>query len=106
MSKASTRHFNLAQTQYHVSFHNSVTVKNLSLIDRGANGGVSGEHVRVIFCTSRTVDIKGIDNHHVNDIGIGTVGGVANTQKDPVIAIMHQYTLLGKGDSIHSPSQL
>jgi hypothetical protein len=28
------------------------------------------------------------------------------TQHGPVIAIMHQYTLLGKGASIHSPSQL
>jgi hypothetical protein len=62
--------------------------------------------VRVIFRTSRTVDIKGIDNHHVNNIGIGTVGGVVNTQKGPVIDIMHQYALLGKGASIHSPSQL
>jgi hypothetical protein len=73
-------------------------------MDRGANGGVAGEDVRVIFRTSRTVDIKGIDNH--NDIGIGTVGGVVNTQKGPVIAIMHQYALLGKGVSIHSTSRL
>jgi hypothetical protein len=106
MSKASTRHVNFTQTQYHVSFHDSLTVKNLSLIDQGANGGVAGEDMRVIFRTSRTVDIKGIDNHHVNDIGIGTVGGVVNTQKGPVIAIIHQYALFGKGASIHSPSQL
>jgi hypothetical protein len=100
------RHVNLAQTQYHVSFHDSVTLKNLLLIDQGANGGVAGEDVRVIFRTNCTVDIKGIDKHHVNDMGIGTVGGVVNTQKGPVIAIMHQYALLGKGASIHSPSQL
>jgi hypothetical protein len=62
--------------------------------------------VRVIFCTSRTVDIKGIDNHHVNDIGIGAVGGIVNTQKSPVVAIIQHYALLGKGASIHSPSQL
>jgi hypothetical protein len=62
--------------------------------------------VLVIFRTSHTVDIKGIDNHHVNNIGIGTVGGVFNTQKGHVIAFMHQYSLLGKGSSIHSPSQL
>jgi hypothetical protein len=62
--------------------------------------------MRVIFRTSRTDDIKGIGNHHVNNIGIGTVGGVVNTQKGPVIAIMLQYTLLDKGASIHSPSQL
>jgi hypothetical protein len=106
MSKASTRHVNLAQMQYHVSFHDSLTVKNLSLIDRGANGGVAGSDVLVILRTNRTVDIKGIDNHHVNDIGIGTVGSVVDTQMDPVIVIIYQYALLGKGASIHYPSQL
>ena len=106
MSKSSTRTINMAHIAYRVSFHDSITVNKLSLIDRGANGGVAGEDVRVIFRTSRTVDIKGIDNHHVNDIGIGTVGGVVQTQHGPVIAIMHQYALLGKGTSIHSPSQL
>jgi hypothetical protein len=62
--------------------------------------------VLVILRISRNVDIKGIDNHHVNDIGIGTAGGVVKTQKGPVIAVMHQYALLGKGASDHSPSQL
>ena len=37
---------------------------------------------------------------------IRTVGGVINTQKGPIIAIMHQYILLGKGASIHSPAQM
>jgi hypothetical protein len=106
MSKSSIRQVNVAHLEYHVSYHKATMSNPLSLIDRGANGGVAGEDVRLIFKTSRTVDIKGIDNHHVNDIGIGTVGGVVQTQNGPVIAIMHQYALLGKGPSIHSPSQL
>jgi hypothetical protein len=105
MSKASKRSVNTAITEYRVSFQQSMD-KISSLIDRGANGGVAGDDVRIIFKTNRTVDIKGIDNHHVNDIGIGTVGGVVNTQRGPIIAIMHQYALLGKGASIHSPAQL
>jgi hypothetical protein len=51
-------------------------LNNRYLIDHGANAGVSGEYMRVLFRTRRTVDIKVIDNHHVNDIGIGTVNGV------------------------------
>jgi hypothetical protein len=43
-------------------------------------------------------------NHHVDNIGVGTFGGVFITQKGPVIAILHQYALLVKGASIHSPS--
>ena len=90
MSKSSTRQVNIAHLEYHVSYHKAIMVNHLSLIDCGANGGVAGEDVRKIFRTSRTVDIKGIDNHHVNDIGIGTVGGVIQTQHGPIIAIMHQ----------------
>jgi hypothetical protein len=106
MSKSSTRCVNITHIEYFVSKHESLLAHSMSLIDRGANGGVAGDDVRIIFRTNRTVDIKGIDNHHVNNIGIGTVGGVVQTQHGPVIAIMHQYALLGKGASIHSPSQL
>jgi hypothetical protein len=100
-----TPHVNLAQIQYPVSFHDSLTIKNLSLLYQGVNSGAAGDDVHVIFCTNRTADIKCIDNHRVNDIGSGAIGGVVNTQKVPFIAILHQYALLGKGSSIHSPSQ-
>jgi hypothetical protein len=32
---------------------------------------------------------------------LGTFGGVVQTHRGPVIAIMHQYALLDKGASIH-----
>jgi hypothetical protein len=38
-------------------------------------------------------------------IHIGTVGGVIQTQKGPAIGIMHQYAVLNKGSTIHSPCQ-
>jgi hypothetical protein len=106
MSKSSTRQVNSTHLEYFVSKHEAILAHSMSLIDRVANGGVAGDDVRVIFRTNRTVDIKVIDNHLVNNIGIGTVGGVVQTQHGPAIAIMHQYALLGKGASIHSPSQL
>ena len=102
VSKSSKRMVN--KCEYCVSAHRHTSP--MSLVDRGANGGVAGADVRVIFKTSRTVDIKGIDNHQVVDVPIGTVGGVVTTQKGPVIAILHQYALLRKGASIHSPCQL
>jgi hypothetical protein len=106
MSKSSTRHVNSTHIEYFVLKHEALLAPSMSLIDRGANGGVAGDDVCIIFHANCTVAIKGIDNHHVNNIGIGTVGGVVQTQHGPVIAIMHQYALLGKGASIHSPSQL
>ena len=61
---------------------------------------------RIIAKTGRQVDIQGIDNHCINDIPIVTAGGVINTQKGEVIAIMHQYAYVGKGKTIHSSGQL
>jgi hypothetical protein len=89
---------------YRVSAHQSYP--SHSLVDRGANGGVAGNDVRVISRSDRRVDIQGIDNHQTTDIFTGTVGGVATSQKGPVIVIMHQYALHGKGYTIHSPAQL
>ena len=103
MSKSSTRYVN--KVEYFVSKHQTKACM-MSLVDRGANGGVAGDDVRVIFKTTRNVDIRGIDNHQLTNIPIGTVGGVVTSQKGPVIVIMHQYALLGKGSSIHSPCQL
>jgi len=77
-----------------------------ALIDRGANGGIAGEDVRIIAKTDRSVDIQGIDNHRMNDIPIVTAGGVINTQHGEVIAIMHQYAYTGKGKTILSCGQL
>jgi hypothetical protein len=77
-----------------------------ALVDRGANGGIAGDDVRVIAKTGRSVDIQGIDNHRINEIPIVTAGGVINTQKGPIIAIMHQYAYTSKGKSIHSCAQM
>jgi hypothetical protein len=62
-----------------VSAHSQTST--MSLVDCGANGGVAGSDVRVIFKTSRTVDIKGIDNHQVTDVPIGTVGVLLTPRK-------------------------
>jgi hypothetical protein len=106
MSQSSKRQqsVNTMRIVYDISAHRSTSP--LSLVDRGANGGLAGIDVRVIHQTHRFVDIRGIDNHQLTEIPVGTVGGVVQTQKGPVIAVMHQYALLGKGNSIHSPGQL
>jgi hypothetical protein len=91
MGNNSKQLVNLTQLQYIVSYHKSVTSQSLSLVDRSANGGVAGNVIRVIFKTSHTVDIRGIENHQVPDIDIGTDGGITTTHKGPVIGIMHQY---------------
>ena len=80
--------------------------KRGSLIDRGANGGMVGNDVRVIDKTGRHVDVKGIDSHTVNGLEIVTAAGLVATNKGPRIVIMHQYAYLGHGKTIHSAGQI
>ena len=106
LSKASKcqHSVNVANVIYNISAHQSMSPH--SLVDRGANGGLAGSDVRIIHHTHRSIDVHGIDNHQLTDIAIGTIGGVVTTNKGPAIVIMHQYALLGKGYTIHSPGQL
>ena len=97
------RKVNMAQVIYSVSNHRSS--KTASLVDRGANGGIAGDDVRIMSRTGRSVDIQGINNHQITDIPIVTVGGVTTTQKGRVILIMNQYAYHGKGKTIHSAAQ-
>ncbi|HEY9709439.1 MAG TPA: hypothetical protein V6D48_14645, partial [Oculatellaceae cyanobacterium] len=98
------REVNIVNITYNISTFNTITMG--ALVDHGANGGIAGDSVRIIAKTGRSVDIQGIDNHCINDIPIVTAGGVVNTQKGEVIAIMHQYAYVGKGKTIHSCGQL
>ena len=97
------------QTNTHIIYRANTSLTDsciFSLIDRGANGGVAGQDVRIIYHTDRKVDIVGIDNHMINDVYIGTAGGIVDTDKGPVVLILHQYALLSKGKTIHAPGQL
>ena len=82
------RQVNTVFVTYKVSSTQATQPKG-ALIDRGANGGIAGDDVRIISKTGRSVHIQGIDNHRINQIPIVTAGGVITTQKGPVIAIMH-----------------
>ena len=54
----------------------------------------------------RTADIEGLGQHRLTSIEIGSAAGVAETDKGPVICIMHQYADVGEGSTIHSPAQM
>ena len=97
------------QVKCHVTYSisNHSTISQDSLVDRGANGGIAGDDVRVIEkVPDRFVNVRGIDNHEITEIPIVTAGGVTRTQHGEVIVIMHQYAWHGKGRTIHSSGQL
>ena len=80
----------------------------MSTVDRGANGGVTDTDMRLVShdYPTRPVDIKGIDNHVIPRLKLGTHGAVANTLTEKVILVFHQYAYYAQERSIHSPLQL
>ena len=76
------------------------------MVDRGANGGLAGSDMRVIYKTHRKINISGIDNHEVAGLDVVTAATLLNTSFGKVIGIFNEYAHLGKGSSIHSSGQL
>ena len=54
----------------------------------------------------RFINVEGIDNHMMEQHLLVTARGVTNSNRGPIILIMHQYALAGKGISIHSSPQM
>ena len=79
---------------------------NNQLVDRGANGGLAGSDMRVIYKTHRKINISGIDNHEVNGLDAVTAATLLNTSLGKVIVIFNEYAYLWKRSSIHSSGQL
>ena len=91
-------------THEYVVSRSSTSTRN-ALVDRGANGGLSGHDSRIIVTTDRKVSVSGIDNHELNDLSIVSCGAVVSTNRGEVIIVMHQYARIIDGPSIHSAIQ-
>ena len=78
-----------------------------SLVDRGANGGVTGNDVRFIEThPDRKVDIRGIDNYQISDIPLVSARGVTTTITNEVIVIIHQHAHHGNNKIVHSSPKI
>ena len=95
---------NATPTTYVVSVHRLAIF--LSLIDRGANGGICGDDLRRISLTDRSINVQGIGNPQLQGLAIRTSGATTRTQRGDVVLIFHQYAYHGRGKSIHSSLQL
>ena len=62
-----------------------VNQSNHHLIDRGANGGLAGDDMRVIHTTPRKINIVGIDDHELTGLNVVTVAALLDTQKGLII---------------------
>ena len=83
-----------------------VNQSNHHLIDRGANGGLAGAHMRVIHTTPGKINIVGIDDHELTGLNVVTAAALLDTQKGPIIGVFHEYAHLGKGRSIHAAGHM
>jgi hypothetical protein len=79
MSKTSNRF--VSQIDYCVTKHH-ITICEMSLLHRSANGGVAGSDIRVICKIFSKVDIRCISDHQATKVPLAVVGGDINSQKD------------------------
>jgi hypothetical protein len=91
---------------YNIATHENRITRISSLVDRGANGGLAGEDVRIIEQSNRTANVSGINNHTIHGLPIVTAAGVVSTHLGPICLLMHQYANHGKGKTIHSRLQI
>ena len=75
------------------------------MVDRGANGGLAGVHMRILK-RDTNINIAGIDDHELTGLDVVTVAALFDTPKGPVNGIFHEYAHLGKGRSIHAAGQM
>jgi hypothetical protein len=98
--------YTLSYCERMYSINQSTQRPSGSLIDSGANGGLSGSDVIVLAETLQTVDVTGIADNILKKIPICTVAGLIQSQHGPIIGVFHQYAHHGSGKTIHSVSQL
>ena len=74
--------------QYNIS-RNNVSSNHGALVDRGANGGIAGNDVRIITTSTRRVDVSGINSHELTHLPIVTDGRVVSSQRGEIIIILN-----------------
>ena len=100
------RQVNSHTVQYDLSRHESSTPLS-SLIDGGANGGMTGSDVRVISSSDfHRTHVTGIGDSTITDLPLVTAAAFVHTHRGPAVVFMHQYAHYGKGHTIHSSAQI
>ena len=93
---------------HHFTYHvaQASQAKHGSLVDRGANGGLAGSHVRILSRSSRKFTVTGIDSHELQGLDVVQCAALVETNNGIVNLIMNEYACYGKGHAIHSSGQI
>ena len=106
-TQAPTRSVNVHLRTRYVNQTSYERISRGSLMDGGCNGGVAGDDMYVLERTGHTVDVRGIDDHIVEGLDVGTaVGLVTTVAGEKLLLYCHQYALAGKGPTVHSTHQI
>ena len=93
---------------HHFTYHiaQASQAKHGSLVERGANGGLAGSDVRILFRSSRKCTVTGIDSHELQCLDVVQCAALVETSHGIVNLIMNEYACYGKGHTIHSSGQI
>ena len=76
------------------------------MVDRGANGGLSGSDVSILSRSSRKCTVTGIDSYELQSLDVLQCAALVETNHGIVNLIMNEYACFGKGCTIHSSGQI
>ena len=105
VSSPKPNHTNLAKSGSPLVHCACANPSHQQLVDMGANSGLAGSDIHVLHKPMCKINILGIDNHDLSSLDV-TATSPLTTNNDKVIGMFHEYDHLGKGSSIHSPSQM
>ena len=105
--RASNYSINLHEVLYDCTTCNNLEYTS-ALIDRGSNGGIAGNDVRVIsFHPDMDANVGNIGNtNQFTNLPLATVGGVVQTSIGPAIIVLPFYAYTGQDTTIICPNQL
>ena len=95
------------KVRYSTSHMASSARKKGSLVDGGANGGLSGNDCRKLSESLLVkADVEGVGGGSIQDVPICTMAAVIESTDGPIVGLFHQYAHQGEGYSIHSANQI
>ena len=103
-----TNQRSITSVHTHLFYHVTQTrqAQHGLLVDKGANGGLAGSDVRIVFKSSRNCTVTGIDQHQINGLDILQCAALVKPNHGYVNLIMNEYACYGKGHTIHSSGQI
>ena len=84
------RSFNSVHTHLFYHIAQAKQAQHGSLVDRGANGGLEGSDVRVLYKSSRKCTVTGIDQHQITGLDIVQCAALVITNHGYVNLIMNE----------------